>query len=192
MSNVVSEPTDVSQYTVTTDKGDVFYVTQMRRTMNFEVKLYVETGQKRTFMTYLFFHPEDYQRLRFTLLNDSSKYRMYDVSDKLVLIKLQDSKRYDYIPYEFLDTWYLKTSHRAWDHFLYQTAQKMVATKDWHWFDTFAGFLVLNHDKTTIRMVQRYAKGNFTKEELAINDNDTFARDQIIGASAALVDKFDL
>lgn len=195
--NTVNEQ-EIRHYTIVTEKNDVFRIVVMQRMMDVDADIYFCSGKIQKFLTRVEHEEGRSQKLQLTLLDDSPDYRSYDVLGQLALIIEKKSNTCDDLPYMYLDELTLR-NHGPILTYFYHVAQQKVATKDWRWFDNFAGFLVLNHDKSTIRMVRRYAKGNFTKEELAINKdnlNDSvtaeYYKDKVIDRAAALVGEYHL
>lgn len=191
----------LKQYTMKTEKGDLFHIVVKRQMIHVYVSIYYVVGTSKTFVTSLAWQQGESWRPPFTVLGDSSRYRSYDVLGEHVFVIDKQRKTCLDIPYGSLDVTALKTKRKNKDIYvcIFNIAKQKIATKEWIWFDNFAGFLVLNHDKPTIRMVRRYAKGNFTKEEISINSDRSpytgrppILKYDVIVRSISLVQKYDL
>lgn len=190
------------RYTINTREGDAFRIIGKQGVSGAYANISACAGGRETFIASIEYAGWKQRRLPLTLLNDSTAYRAYDVCGTHAIIKDKQSTRYTDVTYDFLDTSLEEFSDpRTKDMYtyLFQVAQQKILTRKWLWFDNFAEFLVYNHDKATIRMVQRYAEGNFTKEELAINSHATgntgyrpIAKQAVINKASWLVSGYGL
>ena len=55
-------------------------------------------------------------------------------------------------------------------------ARHMFDTGQWHWVETFGAFLVRKGDPAARVGLQRYARGDFTKQELELNTPEGYSR----------------
>lgn len=189
-------------YTIKTHEGDAFRIIGAQGVMGPEANIYACAGGRETFIASIEYAGWKKRRLPLTLLNDSAAYRAYDVCGTCAIIKDKQSARYNDVTYECLDISLEEFSNpRTKDVYTYMfhVVQQKILTREWLWFDNFAEFLVYNHDKATIRMVQRYADGNFTKEELAINSHTTgntgyrpITKQAVISKASWLVSEYGL
>lgn len=180
-----------SDYILTTDKGDKFRIV-IWQMLQADVDIYYCDGKKQTFLMNVKYYP-GLKLLK--LLDESSHYRSYDIYGLHALVVDKKSNTCLDIPYEFLDGIRPgRTESPAVYTYFFHVAQEKINTREWLWFVSYAGFLVTNHDQPTIRMVKRYAKGDFTIEELAINSDDSphasfspIYKEEAVDKAAALV-----
>jgi len=66
----------------------------------------------------------------------------------------------------------------------------MISSKKWDFYMNFIDFQIQAGDPGSIKLISRYAKGQFTKDELRINTTGYTSREEIINYSKQLLQKY--
>ncbi len=108
---------------------------------------------------------------------NSDDVRCYLIKDCLIY-KVGDSDfgfvDTDYLPYADVNS----GSERINDRLLH-TAKLLFNTKEWYWVELFGKLLLSTGDSDIVSTIERYAQGEFTQEELEINNNSEMTELQI-------------
>ena len=78
-----------------------------------------------------------------------------------------------------LDISFISVSYPEMNPTFVEVAKSLVATKQWNWIKACGNFLLEAGDEATKQLLERYAKGQFTEEEIELNKDGSLTEEEM-------------
>lgn len=185
IESIFSQYKQVKEYSITGEYNERFIIKEKLVTNFphpiFDFEIYSQTQNDK----YLVVKLEGMESLgAIEGLYNSSNLRCYMVSNTILY------KRGIEGTYKSVNLFQLKERYQDY-HFLIPIVRQILKN-NWNWIYGTSDFLLLSNDLETIEILKRYARGNFTQEEIKHNKTSRYSIQDIQRISRQLIDKYRL
>ncbi len=124
-----------------------------------------------------------YMKPKITVLINTPYIRCYEFDRGMLIYKVDNGQfRGSYIDF-------IKNEKVEGSEDLVEASRALVAKKEWRWVKACGSFLLKAGDHDMRELLERYASGQFTQEELELNKNSEIKKEDIMAFSKQMLEQ---
>ncbi len=172
--NSLGKFTTIDQYKINGVSGDMFKISVYHSDFPKSLYDYVIYDNNKNLIFSYRSREKGYGRINIENIYEDSSLRAYFVSVDAILYFDKAKKQFNNI---YLDQ--LGDTDIQQISILKNCGIKLVSDRRWKWVKAFGEFLVKTKDEYTIKLMQRYSKGDFSDDDINMNIESEYTKEDI-------------